>query len=393
MKLLFFTEARLQQTVEGRFYSADQSFSYQMFKRYLKTFDKVLVIARSSLVGNDVVDETTRVDNAGISVLPLPYYIGPYQYLANKVTLIKTLGNYLDSNSDAAIICRVPGIVGTLAARWLVNKKRPYGVEVVGDPHDVFAPGSFNHPLRVLFRYSGIKNLKTVVKNASAAIYVTRKSLQERYPTANNVFSTSSSNVMLPPEAFVAEAKVLKKACHYSIVAVGALAAMYKSPDIAIEAMTNLKKRGRDVSLRWLGDGRYRSEMVELTRQAGIADKVTFIGNIDSAEEVRQYLDAADLFVLPSRTEGLPRAMVEAMARGLPCIGTDIGGIPELLAQEALVPINNASWLAEKIDYFLNTSKFSDAQAKRNLAEAQSYAFDILEGRRLEFYQYLKSVS
>lgn len=393
MNVLFFTEARLCQTAEGRYYSADQSFSYQMFKRYLSVFDKVSVVARTSNGSPDLVSENTRVDNDGIEVLSLPYFIGPYQYLRNRNKLTRTLRRYIDSYPDAAVICRVPGTIGTAAARLLTQKNRPYGVEVVGDPLDVFAPGSFNHPLRPVFRYALAKDLKTVVKGAAASIYVTKASLQKRYPPFENRFSTYASDVILPPEAYAAAAKKLESSPPYSIVAVGTLDAMYKSPDVAIEAMALLKKKGLGVTLQWVGNGRYRDEMIARAQEAGVADRVNFVGNVGSAQDVRGYLDSADLFLLPSRTEGLPRAMVEAMARGLPCIGTKIGGIPELLDESALVPVNDPRSLAEKIAVFLTAPGLANAQALRNLQEAQYYACERLEARRKDFYQYLKSVS
>ena len=394
MNLIFFTEVRLIKLSCGRHYSDDQSFSFQMFKRYLTCFDNVFIIARSSLEGGyKYVDEKTRVDKEGVIVLPLPHYIGPYQYLLRRRQLLRSLQQYIDSQPEAAVILRVPSIIGTAAAKYLLKVKRSYGVEVVGDPWDVFAPGSFNHILRPVFRYSGMKNLQFVVKHASAVTYVSKDTLQARYPAASNAFNTYASNVMLPPEAFAIESKTLKSSPPFSIVAVGSLAAMYKSPDIAIAAMAILKQRGLRVSLQWLGDGRYRPEMVALAAKVGVSDVVSFVGNIGTADEVRAYLDGADLFVLPSRTEGLPRALVEAMARGLPCIGTNIGGIPELLEQEALVPINDPERLADTIEHFLTTPGLANAQAKRNLLDARNYAFDILEARRNQFYEYLKGIS
>lgn len=394
MKVLFFTEARLTQTADNKFYSADQSFSHQMFKRYLKAFDSVLVVARTAMAGSsDAADENTRVDNAGVTVLPLPYYIGPYQYLLKRNGLLRRLRHYIDSHPDAAVICRVPGAVGTAAARYLWKQKRPYGVEVVGVPTDVFAPGSFDHPFRAVFQYSGIINLKAVVKRASAALYVSKETLQARYPTGRYIFSTYASNVMLPPEAFVDAPKLLKADPPYRIVAVGSLAAMYKSPDIVIKAIAILKQKGVPVTLQWLGGGRYHDDMLAMTEKTGVSDRVAFVGHVGMVKEVRNYLDAADLFIIPSRQEGLPRALLEAMARGLPCIGTNIGGIPELLDKNALVAINNPIGLAEKIEKFLRTPELADAQAKQNLLEAKNYAMDILDARRLQFYAYLKGIS
>jgi glycosyltransferase involved in cell wall biosynthesis len=391
--MLFFTEARLYQTEDKKHYAADQSSSYRMFKRYLSVFDRVLVVARVATGFQYRANESTRVDNAGVEVLPLPHYIGPHQYLKTRNKLLLSLRSYIDSRPEAAMICRLPGTIGTAAARYLVKKKRPYGVEVVGDPLDVFASGSFSHPLRPVFRHIFSRDLKIVIKKAAASIYVTKATLQKRYPPANNQFSTYSSNVMLPPDAFVRVAKRLKREPPYSIVTVGTLDAMYKSPDVAIEAMALLKKKGLNVALQWVGNGRYRDEMIARAQEAGVADRVNFVGNVGSAQDVRGYLDSADLFLLPSRTEGLPRAMVEAMARGLPCIGTKIGGIPELLDESALVPVNDPRSLAEKIELFLTTPGLADAQASRNLQEAQCYAFERLEARRKDFYHYLKSVS
>ena len=77
---------------------------------------------------------------------------------------------------------------------------------------------------------------------------------------------------------------------------------------------------------------------------------MTFLGQLPAGEMVRAQLDKADLFILPSKTEGLPRALVEAMARALPCIGTTVGGIPELLPSEDLVPPGDVKALAETIE-------------------------------------------
>lgn len=86
-----------------------------------------------------------------------------------------------------------------------------------------------------------------------------------------------------------------------------------------------------ELELRFIGDGGYRSTLTKMASDQGIADRVKFLGWLAAGPAVRAELDRADLFVLPSRTEGLPRALVEAMARGLPCIGSTAGGIPELL--------------------------------------------------------------
>jgi len=97
------------------------------------------------------------------------------------------------------------------------------------------------------------------------------------------------------------------------------------------------------------------------------------------------------LFVLPSRTEGLPRAMIEAMARGLPCVGSAVNGIPELLPVEDMVPPNDVPALAEKIREVLTNPERMAQMSARNLDKAREYADNVLYERRTAFYQHLKA--
>ena len=108
-------------------------------------------------------------------------------------------------------------------------------------------------------------------------------------------------------------------------------------------------REGLNIELVFVGSGSYQPQLEARAAALGVGTRVQFRGQLASADAVRAELDRADLFVLPSRQEGLPRAMIEAMARGLPCIGSTVGGIPELLATEDMVPPNDASALARKI--------------------------------------------
>src|SRR5205809_1714074 len=118
-----------------------------------------------------------------------------------------------------------------------------------------------------------------------------------------------------------------------------------------------------------VGSGGYQAQLEARAAALGIGTRVQFRGQLAAAEAVRAELDRADLFVLPSRQEGLPRAMIEAMARGLPCIGSTVGGIPELLAAEDMVPPNDASALARKIREVLADPSRLARMSVRNLAK------------------------
>ena len=96
-------------------------------------------------------------------------------------------------------------------------------------------------------------------------------------------------------------------------------------------------------------ESKLRTKTVEL----GLAGKVIFKGHVS---DVRSYLEVADLFVLSSDKEGLPLSLGEAMAYGVPCIATDVGGNKEIVSHGQtglLVKPGSPEQLAEAIEYLL----------------------------------------
>jgi len=113
-----------------------------------------------------------------------------------------------------------------------------------------------------------------------------------------------------------------------TVLAVGRLSAE-KGFDVLIEAVARLKRQGSPQRLTLVGDGPLRSALIDAAAKAGVSELVEFTGELPPAE-VRAHLDRADLFCLPSFSEGLPISIMEAMAVGVPVVTTWIAGIPEL---------------------------------------------------------------
>jgi glycosyltransferase involved in cell wall biosynthesis len=160
-----------------------------------------------------------------------------------------------------------------------------------------------------------------------------------------------------------------------------------------IRAVAECVSKGLNISLEIVGDGRYRPELERLTINLDLGGRVTFAGTVPAGEGVRSRLDCADLFVLPSYCEGLPRAMVEAMARALPCIGSAVGGIPELLALEDLFPAGNVSAFAAKIAEVTNSHERLSAMSERNLFRAGDFREDRLAPHRQAFFDYIRDAT
>jgi glycosyltransferase involved in cell wall biosynthesis len=126
-------------------------------------------------------------------------------------------------------------------------------------------------------------------------------------------------------------------------------------------------------------------------RLLGIEDLVAFRGHLPFGAAVRRELDGADLFVLPSRQEGLPRALLEAMARALPAIGSTVGGIPELLAPQDLVPPNDPAALARKLEEVIRDPSRLHQMSAANLRKAHEYEETQLEQRRNLFLNHVRA--
>ncbi|MDR2438625.1 MAG: glycosyltransferase [Planctomycetaceae bacterium] len=392
MRLVLATEYRLVQSKNGNIYSLDGSLTNRLVEeRYLRVFDHVSLLARVTNLSDIDIVNSQQINGDRVSVIPLPYYIGPWQYLKVRSKIIQIINEI--TVFGKAYICRCPGMIASHLVDVLSRKNIPYGVEVVGDPYDIFASGTVKHIFRPYFRYHFSKKLKRIVKGSVATIYVTKKYLQKRYPVTKNKFAINATNAALSSEFFAEKAKQQIVASEFSLLSIGSLDQMYKAPDIVLRALAKLKQQGINCRLTWLGDGRYIENMKSLASKLRISEQINFPGNIRTREEVCHFLDQCDLYLMVSRTEGLPRALLEAMARGLPCIGSRVGGIPELLDDVALIPSNDVEALTEKIKYFISNKNLYEDQAKRNLKIAHEYEESILTEKRNLFYQTLMDKS
>jgi glycosyltransferase involved in cell wall biosynthesis len=387
MNVTVILEHRFVQTPDGAVWTQTM-FAYSFWQRYLEVFDRVKVVARILPVAQPPHD-WKRADGEGVSLIAVPYYIGPQQYLLKAFSVKLAVRNAVALND--AVILRVSSQLANDVQPFLQRTRHPYGVEVVADPYDTFSPGSVKHPLRPFFRWWFPRKLRRICAGATAAAYVTESALQQRYPPAKEAFSTHYSSVELPVEAFVPVPRYPKSEMQsLTLITVGTMDQLYKAPDVLLYAVAACVRGGLDLKLVLLGDGKHRGELESLAAKLDLAERVRFLGDVTAGEGVRTQLDRADLFVLPSHQEGLPRAAIEAMARSLPCIGSTVGGFPELLPPEDLVPPGNVPALASKIRQVVTDPQRMASMSARNLEKSKEYRDELLQKRRIAFYRYLR---
>ena len=357
--------------------------------RYLDVFDELRLIARVRDVA-EVSPCARRLDGERVTVTAVPFFAGPWQFALRGSAVRRVIQETLQPTD--AIILRVPSTVSTCLEGVARAQQQPYAVEVVGDPYNTFAPGGVRSTLATGYALVVSTPTATPVRwGLRRGVWSPPRRCNGVTPPAADAYVASYSSIDLRDEAFVNEPRSVRPATEpQKLIFVGSLAQVHKAADVLINAVADSITDGLDLHLTLVGDGQYRAELEQLARDRGIAARTLFAGQLPAGEAVRAELDQADLFILPSRTEGLPRVLIEAMARGLPCVSTAVGGIPELLPPEDLVPVGSTPALAARIAEVIKDGPRRARMAARNLAKARSYHVDILAARRSAFYAALR---
>jgi phosphatidylinositol alpha-1,6-mannosyltransferase len=374
-------DQRFEQTPDGAVW-AHTPPAYDFFGPVLEVFDRVRIIARMSSVVEPSLG-VRRVDGPGVEPFAIPCFVGPFEYLRTRRKVMAALDRA--ELLDGAFLFRIPSQTGFVLAGRLRRRRRPFAVELLTDPRDFFAWGVGPNGLATLFRPYFCAQTRELCANAATANYVTGRSAMEAFPPVRANWSGNVSDVDLPLEAFLPP-RSGPPSMPLRLISVGLLDHLYKGQDTLITAVAECLRSGLSLNLTFAGDGRHHNYLAGLASQLGIADRVFFTGPLAGAATVRQYLAQADLFVLPSRAEGIPRALLEAMAAGLPAITSNVGAMPDLLSKECIVPPADSSALAQRILYLAAQREKWLTYSHENQERARLFAREELQPRRKEFY-------
>ena len=385
MDLVFVYEDKIAQDTDGSYY-VGSAFSQSVFDRYLQHFDHITLLMRRADVAPDDTEALSRmnkIDTGRIDVVLLPNPNASIRSFLS-LKLRREFRNTVIENitPDRAVIIRAPSESGAIAAKYCRRIGKPFLVEAVGCPWDSL----WNHSLRgkVLAPFSWLKFRRTM-KHADYAVYVTDEFLQRRYPTLGK--SAAISDVELQPvDGSVLEKRLEKIKSHSGNVKLATAAAVnvsYKGQQYVIQALAKLKERGITNFEYHMAGGGDNTALKELAQRLNVADRVVFEGSLPH-EQMFAWLDDMDLYIQPSLQEGLPRAVVEAMSRGLPTLGSRTGGIPELLGEKCIFARKGVDELADMLPKISNEEM--QTMAKNNFEHAKLFQKNILEAKRSAFY-------
>ncbi len=367
-------------------------FDYSFYARYLSVFDSVYAIIRAEQV-DTAPAHCKLAGGPNVHFLPIPPSRGVKQFAKNYWINRRLIKQYV-RRCDCAIF-RVPGVVANTALPIFAKTGKPYALEVVVDPWEYFAKGTSGGLIRPIVRYKWTHDLKKMCRNAFGVSYVTQYYLQKRYPCqallsgTTSYFTGSYSSVELPDNAFATPKVYTPKEKFIISHVANAFTGYGKGHIVLMQAVKKVLDAGYDVDVWFVGDGPLRPEFERIAQDLGIQAHVQFLGRMASGAEVREKIRASDLFVFPTRAEGLPRVILEAMAEGIPVISSPVCGIPEILPPECLVDYNDVQGYADSIIRLITHPELMAAQSNRNLEVAKQYKSSILSKKRKEFYQKL----
>jgi glycosyltransferase involved in cell wall biosynthesis len=388
MRLLFAHDHRFQLGPNGEVYTLG-SFPVPAWDRYLDQFDEVHVVARDG--GNLAEDHSlARSDRPNVRFELLPNLSSLRQLIRPSPKLVAQMASAV--READAVVARLPSEIGLLAIKQAKLQHKPYAIEVVGCPWD----GYFHKGGLTARAYAPLAflRMRSAVRAGPLALYVTSSWLQHRYPTQG--WSVSASNVALQPRATdggrEARLAALSAGANPVLGTVASLRTRAKGLHIALAALARLRSSGLELEYRILGPGD-PEPWKRLAAKLKVADLVHFDGVRDPGEGVFAWLDQIDVHLQPSFREGLPRATIEAMSRGVACVGSTCGGIPELLPPERLHRPGDVAGLAERIRWLVSDADWIAAASKTDLETAQQFNPASLQARRREIFSRLRKAA
>lgn len=163
-----------------------------------------------------------------------------------------------------------------------------------------------------------------------------------------------------------------------------------KSLNTIIDALSIVKDKLSLIHFVIVGDGPEREKLESQTQKLGLQANISFAGN---QKNVFPYLRAADMFLLPSITEGISNALLEAMASGLPCLATPVGGNNEVLEQGKyglMVPVANVPEWADALVRLITTKKLREELGAKARERVMSvYDFNVVGAQYEKLYSEL----
>ncbi len=349
-----------------------------LIERYSYFGEQVIFLTRSKVIAEEKAKNYSLIKHPAFSHIEVPNFKSISNYV-KKPQAVAIIKKAVDENE--VIILRLPSAIGTIAFEYAKSINKPVLIEMVACVYD--ALWNYDWRGKLIANYK-MKNYQSILKDASHTIYVTDNFLQDRYPTFGKSIGCSDVIVKNLEPAILNDRIRKIKDLPVKIVlgTVAAIDVPYKGQADVIKAIAILKKENILFNYKIVGQGD-SSRLNKIIEKYQVADLVEVVGPLTQFQ-VFDFLDSIDLYIQPSKQEGLPRAVIEAMSRACPVLGSNIAGIPELINRDALFEAGNINQIVEFLKQVNKDVLLK--WAKENFLKAENFTKVTLDTRRNKFY-------
>lgn len=330
------------------------------------------------------LDSDFDIDKLGVKYEPIDgvsiLEYGQDQSWKGKIKIIRDA-----VKSSDAVVAKLTIKDAFFAVHYARKYHKPYVIESGGGAYlPLWYHGGWKYkivaiPLELLTRYYH--------KVSKYVAYVSLHYLQNMYPSKAKQIGCSDAVILDTPERVLLKRKerIENHSGDWVLGLIGATHAEYRGHDKLIEAAAMLKAKGHDVQVRFAGGGKKDQARADKARNVGIEDKVFFDGYLNK-QGIYEWIDNIDVLVMPTKQETLGRAVIEAMSRGCPVIGSSETAISEQIGSDCLVMSSDVSGLADRIERVITSKKYNLACAHENFYRAKKYESSVTNEIRKRFY-------
>jgi glycosyltransferase involved in cell wall biosynthesis len=366
--------------LEHRFYEYNGnlytklSFSYKYWLDYLSFFDHITVIARAKSV-DSLDDDMVLVTGPNVNYEALPYYIGLKQFIFKFLPLLYVI--FKISFKYNYFLLRSGNSTNILAFILIIFRK-PYLREYPGNIEEGvigFAGNSLK--IRILAKFlHNIAKFQGKFSKANSFVSEYCKTLYASHKPSYIFSSFKASEINKNKQDYNIKG-------NFKIISVGRLEGEKGHINLlnAISQLDDVPK----YEVHIVGDGSQKANLEKFAKDNNLF--VIFYGSVTDRDQLFSLLADSDVFIIPSLTEGMPRALLEAMAVGLPCIGSNVGGIPEVLSANMLYEATDIDELKTLLEEVSQSKKIRMQAASENREViTKLYSDEVLQAKKHEFW-------
>ena len=381
MRLLQIGKYQFKKTENG--YAALPAFGNQFWEKYLDVFEGI------DILGEEIRDflnvgTFSLITNPKIKVNILPANTNPKDF-KNDFTVKKQLEEYIKKSE--AILIKPSSRKGIMAIKIAKKYNKPYFIELTGDINLTLK----NHT-NILKRLYGpilYRQISKAIADCKYGLYVTEEYLQKVFPIEGITCGCTDTNI-LDPRQDVLEKRLLKigNLTKTSPIKIGLIAWYHdtrKGIDTAIKALQMLNDNRISLHILGVGTEEDRNKWFRYAEKRNVKNQLVFDPPVSGVEKVLKWDEEIDIMILPSRSEGLPRSIVEAISVGCPCIISDVCGMPELVNSKWLHKPGDSKALCDLIKTMIDNPDEMTKAANENFKHSNNYTFSNLKAKRNNF--------